>query len=86
VISYNPFEIDRRIYILKMSSVPKTAHSEDHMVLELSDSLILGSIPAKGIAVCPPLSVLCCPVYVEALRRADAPYVCYQLSIHRFRS
>jgi hypothetical protein len=35
---------------------------------------LLGSwvqIPAQGMNVCPRLSVLCCPVQVEALRRAD---------------
>jgi hypothetical protein len=32
---------------------------------------IVCSNPAQGMDVCPRLSVLCCPVYVEALRRAD---------------
>jgi hypothetical protein len=32
---------------------------------------IVGSNPAQGMDVCPRLSVLCCPVYVQALRRAD---------------
>jgi hypothetical protein len=32
---------------------------------------IVGSNPAQVMDVCPHLSVLCCPVYVEALRRAD---------------
>jgi hypothetical protein len=32
---------------------------------------IVGSNPAQGMDVYPRLSVLCCPVYVEALRRAD---------------
>jgi hypothetical protein len=32
---------------------------------------IVGSNPAQGMDVCPRLSVLCCPVYVEALRWAD---------------
>jgi hypothetical protein len=32
---------------------------------------IVGSNPAQGMDVCPRLSVLCCPVLVEALRRAD---------------
>jgi hypothetical protein len=32
---------------------------------------IVGSNPAQGMDVCPRLSVLCCPVWVEALRQAD---------------
>jgi hypothetical protein len=32
---------------------------------------IAGSNPASGMDVCPRVSVLCCPVSVEALRRAD---------------
>jgi hypothetical protein len=32
---------------------------------------VVGSNPAQGMDVCPRLSVLCCPVYTEALRRAD---------------
>jgi hypothetical protein len=32
---------------------------------------IVGSNPAHDMDVCPHLSVLCCPVQVEALRRAD---------------
>jgi hypothetical protein len=34
-------------------------------------AVIVGSNPVQGMAVCPRLSVLCCPVKVEALRRAD---------------
>jgi hypothetical protein len=32
---------------------------------------IVGSNPAQGMDVCPRVSVLCFPVWVEALRRAD---------------
>jgi hypothetical protein len=32
-----------------------------------------GSNPARGMDVYPRFSVLCCPVSVEALRRADPP-------------
>jgi hypothetical protein len=32
---------------------------------------IVGSNPAQGMDVCQRISVLCCPVLVEALRRAD---------------
>jgi hypothetical protein len=33
--------------------------------------------------VCPRVSVLCCPVSVEALRRADPPAKeCYQMSLY----
>jgi hypothetical protein len=34
---------------------------------------ISGSNPAWGMDVCPRVSMLCCPVSVEALRRADPP-------------
>jgi hypothetical protein len=34
---------------------------------------IAGSNPAWGLYVCPCVSVLCSPVSVEALRRADPP-------------
>jgi hypothetical protein len=37
------------------------------------DTSIMGSNPAKGINVLPRLSVLWCPVEVEALRRANPP-------------
>jgi hypothetical protein len=39
--------------------------------IDLLDSEIVGLNPAQGIDVCPRLSVLYCPVEVEALRRAD---------------
>jgi hypothetical protein len=32
---------------------------------------IVGSNPTAGMDVCPHLSVLCCPVQAEALRRVD---------------
>jgi hypothetical protein len=41
--------------------------------LDRSDTEIVGLNPAQGMDVRPRLSVLCCPVYVEALRRADHP-------------
>jgi hypothetical protein len=34
---------------------------------------IMGSNPARGMDVCPNFSMLCCPVLVVALRRADPP-------------
>jgi hypothetical protein len=38
---------------------------------DCSDTGIVGSNSARGMNDCPRLSVLCCPVYVEALRRAE---------------
>jgi hypothetical protein len=32
---------------------------------------IVSSNPVQGMDICPRLSVLCCPVQAEALRRAD---------------
>jgi hypothetical protein len=44
---------------------------------------ITGSNPAWGMDVCPRVSVLCCPVSVEALRWADPPAkVSYEMSIY----
>jgi hypothetical protein len=49
---------------------------------------IADSNPAQGMDVCPRLSTLCCPVWVEALRRADySSKESYRKSmIHNFRS
>jgi hypothetical protein len=53
------------------------------------DTGIVGSNPAQGMGVFLHLSVLCCPVQVEALRRADhSSKESCQMSqlIHNFRS
>jgi hypothetical protein len=43
----------------------------------------IGSNPASGMDVFPRVSVLCCPVSVEALRRADPPSKeSYQMSLY----
>jgi hypothetical protein len=51
------------------------------------DSLNIGiavSNPARGMDVSPRVSVLCCPVSVEALRRADPPAKePYQMCVNR---
>jgi hypothetical protein len=44
---------------------------------------IAGSNPAWGTDVCTRVSVLCCPMSVEALRRADPPTKeSYQMSLY----
>jgi hypothetical protein len=44
---------------------------------------IASSIPDSGMDVCPRVSVLCCPVSVEALRWADPPSKeSYQMSLY----
>jgi hypothetical protein len=44
---------------------------------------IAGSNPAWSMDVCPRISVLCCPVSVEALRQADPPAKeSYQMSLY----
>jgi hypothetical protein len=46
---------------------------------------IAGWNPAWGMDVCPRVSVLCCPVSVEALRRADPPAKeSYQMSLYMY--
>jgi hypothetical protein len=42
-------------------------------VYDRSNIGIAGSNSAWGMDVCPRVSVLCCPVSVEALRRTDLP-------------
>jgi hypothetical protein len=57
--------------------------SKSSTVYDRSNIGITGSNPARGMDVCPRVSVLCCPVSVEALRRADPPSkVSYQLSLY----
>jgi hypothetical protein len=50
-----------------------TERSKASTVFGRSNIEIAGSNPARGMDVCPRFSVLCCPVLVEALRRADPP-------------
>jgi hypothetical protein len=49
------------------------ARSKARTVFNHSNTGILDSNPARGMDLCPRFSVLCCPVYVVALRRADPP-------------
>jgi hypothetical protein len=49
------------------------AWSKLSTVFDRSNIEIAGSNPARGMDVCLRFSVLCCPLYVEALRRADPP-------------
>jgi hypothetical protein len=52
-------------------------------VYDPSNIGIAGSNPPWGMDVCPRVSVLCCPVSVEALRRADPPSKeSYQMSLY----
>jgi hypothetical protein len=57
-------------------------------VYDRSNIGIAGSNLASGMDVCPRVSVLCCPLSVEALRRAGTPSKeSYQnVSIRRSRS
>jgi hypothetical protein len=47
------------------------ARSKARTVFNRSNTGIVGSNPARGMYMCPRFSVLCCPVQVVALRRAD---------------
>jgi len=53
--------------------VPVAARSKARTVFNRSNSGIVVSNPARAMDVCPCLRVLCCSVWVEALRRADPP-------------
>jgi len=43
------------------------------VVLDRSNTTIVGSNPSRGIDVCMRFSLLCCPVRVKTLRWADPP-------------
>jgi hypothetical protein len=49
------------------------ARSEARSVFDSLNAGIAVSNPARGMDVCLRFSVLCCPVYAVALRRADSP-------------
>jgi hypothetical protein len=49
------------------------ARSRACTVFGRSNIGITCSNPVRGMDVCPRFSVLCCPVEVDALRRADPP-------------
>jgi hypothetical protein len=53
--------------------IPMAGQSKARTVLNRSNTGILVSNPARGMDVCPHFSVLCGPVKVVALRRADPP-------------
>jgi hypothetical protein len=57
--------------------------SKSCTVYDRSNIEIAGSNLASGMDVCPRVSVLRCPVSVEALRRADPPSKkSYQMSLY----
>jgi len=56
-----------------VSPVLVTAQSKLPLVLDRSNTGILGSNLAPGMAASSCCSVLCCPMQTEALRWADAP-------------
>jgi hypothetical protein len=58
-----------------------TERSKARTAFGRSNTGIVGWNPNRGMDVCPRFSLLCCPVQVEALRRADLPSKeSYQLS------
>jgi hypothetical protein len=59
---------------LKVSlPVPLAAWSSPRIVLHLPNTEIVGSNPSRGTDVCLRLSVLCCPVKVQALAMGRSP-------------
>jgi hypothetical protein len=56
-----------------MMLVSMAEWSKTCTVYDRSNIGIASSNPASGMDVCPCVSVLCCPVSVEALHRADPP-------------
>jgi hypothetical protein len=62
-------------------SIPE--RSKEGTVYDRSNIGIAASNPAWGMDVCPRVSMLCCPVSVEALCRADPPAKePYQMSLY----
>jgi hypothetical protein len=57
-----------KCYIVLVSMAER---SEAGTVYDHSNIGITGSNPASGMDVCPHVSVLCCPVLVEAFHQAD---------------
>jgi hypothetical protein len=47
------------------------ARSKALMIMDLSNTGVVGSNTASDMEVCPRCSVPCCPVYLEDLRFAD---------------
>jgi hypothetical protein len=76
-------------YYLKLTEVKQSNYrmlAERSKACTVYDRLNIGiavSNPVWGMDVCPRVSVLCCPVSVEALRRADPPSKeSYQMSLY----
>jgi hypothetical protein len=66
-----------------MSPVSVAEQSKAGTVYNHLNIGIASSSPALGMDVCPHISVLCCPVSVEALRWADPPTKeSYQMSLY----
>jgi hypothetical protein len=64
--------------------VPVAARSAAGTVFDRSNTGIAGSNPTRGTDVCPRFSVLCSPMWVEALRRADSPLQGVLPNVNRF--
>jgi hypothetical protein len=68
-------------YIMLTTAAGSTGRAVWDVGLYRLDIEVVGSNPAYSKDGCLCISVLCCPVYVEALRRADSPSKeSYQLS------
>jgi hypothetical protein len=51
-------------------ATPRTSWVKNNRIIEMFN---VHHNPARGMDVCPRVSVLCCPVSVEAFRPADPP-------------
>jgi len=65
------FEDTKWITVTVTRSGPSGRRSEMRMVLDRSNTGIVGSDPARNMDACPRYSVFCCPAQVEPLRWAD---------------
>jgi hypothetical protein len=74
------------VFLCRVSQKVPVSIAERSEVCTVYDRLnieIAVSNPARGMDVCLCVSVLCCPVSVEALRRADPPAKeSYQISLY----
>jgi hypothetical protein len=83
----NSLQVHLNTFYLARLPVPMAARSKARTVFNRSNTGNVGSSSARGMNVCPHFSMLCCPVKVVTLRRADPQSKeSYPMSKNRFVS